>query len=144
MGSVFLCEHADMRRRVAIKILPPDKAGPHPRPAVPARGPRRPPPSTTRTSSGPTTWTGTTACTSWSWSTSTGRACEIVRDSRAAVTSRRACHYVAQAALGLQHAHENGLVHRDVKPANLLVDRAGVVKVLDLGLARFFRDERTT
>jgi tRNA A-37 threonylcarbamoyl transferase component Bud32 len=52
----------------------------------------------------------------------------------------RACHYVAQAAVGLQHAHENGLVHRDVKPGNLLLDRAGSVKVLDLGLARFFHD----
>src|SRR5207302_11244372 len=53
----------------------------------------------------------------------------------------RACHYMAQAALGLQHAHEAGLVHRDVKPGNLLVDRGGTVKVLDLGLARFFNDD---
>jgi serine/threonine-protein kinase len=51
-----------------------------------------------------------------------------------------AADYIAQAALGLQHSHELGLIHRDVKPANLLVDTQGVVKVLDLGLALFTDD----
>jgi eukaryotic-like serine/threonine-protein kinase len=47
-----------------------------------------------------------------------------------------ACNYIVQAADGLQHAALSGLVHRDIKPGNLLLDRAGIVKVLDLGLAR--------
>ena len=46
-----------------------------------------------------------------------------------------ACEYIRQAAMGLQHAFERGLVHRDVKPSNLLVTPKGQVKVLDLGLA---------
>ncbi|HVS35264.1 MAG TPA: serine/threonine-protein kinase [Gemmataceae bacterium] len=48
-----------------------------------------------------------------------------------------ACEYIRQAALGLQHAHEHGMVHRDVKPHNLLLCAGGkLVKILDLGLAR--------
>lgn len=48
-----------------------------------------------------------------------------------------ACDFIRQAALGLQHAHERGLVHRDIKPANLLVSvDARTLKILDMGLAR--------
>jgi len=50
----------------------------------------------------------------------------------------RAAEYIRQSAMGLQHAHAMGLIHRDIKPGNLLLDRSGVVKLLDLGLARFF------
>lgn len=46
---------------------------------------------------------------------------------------------IRQAADGLGHAHQLGMVHRDVKPGNLLIDNQGVVKLLDLGLARFFK-----
>lgn len=52
------------------------------------------------------------------------------------LNSVQAAHFIAQAAAGLQRAHEAGWVHRDIKPGNLLLDRSGVIKVLDLGLAR--------
>ena len=56
-----------------------------------------------------------------------------------------ACHFVYQAALGLQHAYEEGLVHRDIKPGNLMLSRRGdraVVKVLDFGLARATQEQK--
>jgi formylglycine-generating enzyme required for sulfatase activity/tRNA A-37 threonylcarbamoyl transferase component Bud32 len=48
-----------------------------------------------------------------------------------------ACEYARQAALGLQHGFENGMVHRDVKPQNLMRIARGQIKILDFGLARF-------
>ena len=53
----------------------------------------------------------------------------------------QAADFIRQASDGLTHAHQAGMVHRDIKPGNLLVDENGVVKILDLGLARFISGE---
>ena len=64
-----------------------------------------------------------------------GRSLDHVIAGRGALPAAEVVDYMAQVALGLAHAHERGIVHRDVKPANLLLSEEGQIKVLDLGLS---------
>jgi eukaryotic-like serine/threonine-protein kinase len=65
-----------------------------------------------------------------------GQSCaEILRD-RGHLDVEQAVDIVSQACRGLDYAHRNGVVHRDVKPGNLLVSESGVVKLADFGIAR--------
>jgi hypothetical protein len=68
-----------------------------------------------------------------------GTSLDLVVARRGFLPVAAACEYARQAALGLQHAHEQGLVHRDVKPHNLLLTPQGQVKVVDFGLAHLAR-----
>lgn len=67
-----------------------------------------------------------------------------------AIPVAMACEIVRQVAIGLQHAHEQKMVHRDLKPGNLMVDwsadGSGTVKIMDMGLVRLGTDgeERTS
>ncbi|MFH1924059.1 MAG: protein kinase, partial [Planctomycetota bacterium] len=65
----------------------------------------------------------------------------VVAD-RGPLPVEEAVGYVIQAARGLEYAHRQGVVHRDIKPGNLLLDSEGTVKVLDMGLARMDRPAR--
>lgn len=55
-----------------------------------------------------------------------------------------AIHFTIQILKGLQHAHDKGIVHRDVKPQNILLCNDGTIKVTDFGIARFARSEHKT
>jgi serine/threonine protein kinase len=66
----------------------------------------------------------------------------ISNDSRA--FAREAAKLGVQAAVALQHAHENGVLHRHVKPSNLMIDATGHLWIADFGLARFQNDARLT
>jgi serine/threonine protein kinase len=142
MGQVFLCEHKHMRRRVAVKVLPSAKADD---PAALERFYREARvvaeldhPNLVRAFDIDQDETLHFLVMEYVDGLSLQ---EIVRRT-GPMDPIRACHYVAQAADGLQYAYEvKGIVHRDIKPGNILVDRSGLVKVLDMGLARFFHDE---
>ncbi|WP_284577002.1 serine/threonine-protein kinase [Streptomyces sp. 2P-4] len=63
---------------------------------------------------------------------------ELERDGR--LSAERVARIAAQAAAGLAAAHGQGIVHRDIKPGNLLTDAAGTVKIADFGIAKFVDD----
>jgi serine/threonine protein kinase len=140
MGQVFLAQHQVMRRQVAIKVLPPKQA------ADPKARERF-----MRESRAAGALTHPNIVRAYDVDESNGLlflimefvdGCSLQQlvAEHGPLAPHRAAYYLWQAAVGLQHAHEAGLVHRDIKPSNLLLDRQGVVKLLDLGLARFFHD----
>jgi serine/threonine protein kinase len=140
MAVVYLCEHLGLRRRVAVKMLPPTLAQDpwfverfyregralaaldHPH-IVRAYDLER-----------------VEGFHLLAMEYVDGASLQEVVSGHGPLAVLRAAHYVRQAALGLQHIHEAGMVHRDVKPANLVLSRQGVVKILDMGLAAFFRE----
>jgi eukaryotic-like serine/threonine-protein kinase len=136
MGTVYLCEHVRMRALVAVKVLP---AAPDADPRSRDRFDREA--RAFYNLNHPNLVRGHGVETD-------GRLHFIVMDyvdgvDLKALVARigplpigRAVNYIRQAAGGLAHAHDRGWVHRDIKPENLAVDRAGVVRVLDMGLAK--------
>ncbi len=57
---------------------------------------------------------------------------------------RDALHFTVQVLKALQHAHDRGIVHRDVKSSNIMLLRDGTIKVMDFGIARFNRENNKT
>lgn len=140
MGTVFLCEHKLMRRRVAVKVLPLPKAEDRAsldrfyREARAVAAVDHP--NIVRAYDIDQDDNLHFLVMEWVDGTNLQ---ELVKKF-GPLDPIRACHYVYGAAVGLQHAHEIGLIHRDIKPGNILIDRSGVVKILDLGLARLTND----
>ena len=126
MSTVQLALDRRLERHVAVKLLAEHLADdPSVRLALPPRGAGR------RAARAPQRRAGLRlrprrgrpAATSSSWSTSPGSRARSCCATAAASTPRRRSTIVAQACRGLDYAHRNGVVHRDVKPGNLLRDR---------------------
>ncbi|HTU19359.1 MAG TPA: family 16 glycoside hydrolase, partial [Gemmataceae bacterium] len=72
-----------------------------------------------------------------------GQSLAEVLQKRGPLPVQFACHFARQVALGLQHAHERGMVHRDIKPQNLMLSLKNQVKILDFGLAKVVSERGT-
>ncbi len=141
MGRVYLCEHQTLRHRVAIKILASTDA---PDTLLVKRferegraGAMLEHPNIVRAHDLGRQGNLHFLVMDYVY----GASLQELVDKHGPLDMTRACHYIRQAARGLQYAHRQGLIHRDVKPANLLLDKCGTVKILDMGMARFSRDE---
>lgn len=60
------------------------------------------------------------------------------------LTYKETLHFITQVLAALQHAHEKGIVHRDIKPQNIMLLEDGSIKVMDFGIARFTQAETQT
>lgn len=135
MGMVFLCEHRHMRRRVAVKLLTANQKDSDAimrfRQEAQAIAMLNHP----------------NIVRAFDFDCEQGLhyivmeyidgvSLQTLIDARGPISVARAVNFICQAACGLQHAADMGLVHRDVKPSNLMLDWIGTIKLLDLGLAR--------
>jgi eukaryotic-like serine/threonine-protein kinase len=137
MGAVYLAEHLDLHRRVAVKILAPGKGEDQKLALERFLREARASASLDHPNIVRTFDVARASQTPYIvMEYVDGETLQHAVDREGALPYAVAAEYIAQAASGLQHAHEKGLVHRDIKPANLMRDRTGVVKLLDLGLAR--------
>ncbi len=135
MGEVWLAEHKLMGRTVAVKVIRPEvlnRAGA-------AERFRREVQSAARlhhpniVTAFDADQTGDAPLLAMEYVEGTNVADEVRR--RGPLPVAEACALIRQTALGLQHAHDRGLVHRDLKPHNLMRTADGTVKILDFGLA---------
>lgn len=141
MGRVYLAEHAIMRRQVALKVLPKAKSA---EPSALARFQRE--------ARAVASLNHPNIIQAYDIDQEgdihymvmeyvDGLSVQEYVKQLGPIPFPQAADYVCQACDALEHANKSGLIHRDIKPGNLLIDMTGTVKLLDLGLAVFFEEK---
>ncbi|QVL32689.1 serine/threonine protein kinase [Telmatocola sphagniphila] len=136
MGVVFLAEHNLMKRKVAVKLIPPELIGNAAirnrflQEVVSAAALEHP--NVVRAYSAEDFGEHML----FEMEFVDGKDLSALVKSKGPLPVPNAVNYIRQAALGLQHAITKSLVHRDIKPGNLMLTRTGTVKVADFGLAK--------
>ena len=69
---------------------------------------------------------------------------EYLKQRGGALTWKETVHFATQVLSALQHAHSKGIIHRDVKPQNIMLLADGSIKMMDFGIARFSRAQSQT
>jgi serine/threonine protein kinase len=137
---VYLCEHPALRRRLAVKVLPTTRNND---PVVVERFYRECRILASLDHPNIVQVHIVAECDKYHYlgmEYIDGSSLEQIVEQWGPLDATRAAHYLRQAALGLQHVCEQGFIHRDLKPSDILVDRSGTVKIIDFGLARFVDD----
>ena len=137
MGTVYLAEHRVLHRSVALKVIKPEFLA---RPEVVERFQREA--SAAARLQHPNIVAAYDAETSGethflAMEFVAGADLARVVKERGPLPVAEACGYIRQAAWGLEHARQQGMVHRDIGPRNLMLAEDGRIKILDFGLARF-------
>jgi len=136
MGKVFKARHRRMDRIVALKVLPPNMMK-HPeaiqrfRQEVKAAAQLFHPNIVTAFDAGEQSGVHFLVMEFVD-----GQALSAIVKEHGPFNLEKAMEYIQQASVGLQYAHERGMVHRDIKPSNLMLDVDGEIKLLDMGTAR--------
>jgi eukaryotic-like serine/threonine-protein kinase len=142
MGTVYLAEHTKLKRRVAVKVLPASWAN---EPTFLERFERE--------ARAIASLDHPHIVRAYDFDSVEGahflvlefvdgkNLATLVKNAPQPLSITDVVHSIAQAAAGLEYAHQRGIVHRDVKPSNLLIDVSGNVKLLDLGLARWNQED---
>jgi len=144
MGDVFLAHQESLDRRVAVKLLPPEMARDQATVDKFLREARSAAKVSHENIVGAVDAGQAGGRTFFVMEYVAGESLHSLVHRQGALPEAQALGFARQIALGLRHAHRHGLIHRDIKPKNILITKDGRAKICDFGLARMLKEAEGT